>query len=54
MEPRVKMRVKYDARRFFLRAAADTNEKRNHETSILNVRGSHKGDIQRTLNSRSP
>ena len=36
------------------RAAANTNEKRNHETSILNVRGSHKRSIQRTLNSRSP
>lgn len=51
----MKMRVKNDSGpQVSLRAAANTNEKRNHETSILNVRGSHKGDIQRTLNSRSP
>ena len=38
----MKMRVKNDSGpQVFLRAAANTNEKRNHETGLLNVRGSH-------------
>lgn len=38
----MKMRVKYDVDpQKNLRANVNTNEKRNHETGFINVRGSH-------------
>ena len=55
MDRQRKMRVKYGGGpQIFLRAAVNTNEKRNHETDFTNMRGPRGGSCQRTLNSSSP